>query len=147
MSGFCPRPFVEAVCLRSVNVTMCLVKLCKSLWLASIGTLNFSLWIAYVAADLLDLQRKKETRTSPLKTGFRFRFPCCSNKQQEQISKVTDCPKTSWARCQRWWPVKFWWLTETVMPLTPRSPWANTFLAILNQLLLEKPQENEIFMI
>lgn len=62
-SGFCPRPFVEAICLRSVNATTCLVKLCKSLWLASIGTLNFSLWIACVAADLLDSQRKKETRT------------------------------------------------------------------------------------
>ena len=30
-SGFCPRLFVEAICLRSVNATTRLVKLCKSL--------------------------------------------------------------------------------------------------------------------
>ena len=29
--GFCSRPFVEAICLRSVNATTRLVKLCKSL--------------------------------------------------------------------------------------------------------------------
>ena len=49
---------------------------------------------------------------SPLKTVFRCRFPCFGDKQQEQISKVTDCHKTSCARCQRWWPVKFWWFTD-----------------------------------
>ena len=37
--------FVEEICSRSVIATTCLVKLCKSLWLVSTGTLNFSLTI------------------------------------------------------------------------------------------------------
>ena len=61
-------------------------KSCKFFWLASIGTLNFSSWIACVAADPPDLQRKKETRTLRFTSAAENRI---SPQEQEQISKAT----------------------------------------------------------